>query len=187
MTLRVLVLAAVCALGLAQAQKHQYRSEVFGSIGYSSVSDDEGSLGGGVSGGGGVGLRLTPRFGIEFDFDTLRNRRTTSGGSLEFAGHGFLASGSGLLYFHRGRVQPYLALGAGVLHYTSENRFSGTTAVKRSGTGPAANVGLGALLFVTPHVSLRPDLRMIAGSAGGTQVIEGPVMFRMSFGLGYHW
>jgi hypothetical protein len=187
MTLRVLVLAAACAVGLAQGQEHQHRSEVFGSIGYSSVSDDEGSLGGGISGGGGAGLRLTPRFGIEFDFNTLRNRRTTSSNSLEFAGHGFLASGSGLLYLRRGSVQPYLALGAGVLHYTSENRFSATPAVRRPGTGAAVNARLGTLFFVTPHVSLRPDLRMIAGSAGGIQVIEGPVMFRLSFGLGYHW
>jgi hypothetical protein len=187
MSLRILVLGVVCFVGLMQAQESQYRSEVFGSIGYASVADDEGSLGGGISGGVGAGFRLTPRFGVEFDFDTLRNRRTTSGGSLEFAGHGYVASGSGVLYFRRGRVQPYLALGAGVLHYTSENGFSGTPAVKRSGTGAAAIAGLGALFFVSPHVSLRPDLRMIAGSAGGIQVIEGPVMLRISFGLGYHW
>ena len=187
MTLRILVLTAVCALGSAQGQEHQYRSEVFGSIGYSSVSDDEGSLGGGISGGFGAGLRLTPRFGIEFDFNTLRNRRTTSGNSLEFAGHGFLASGSGLLYLRSGRVQPYLALGAGVLHYINENRLSASPVAKRPGTGAALNAGLGTLFFVSPHVSLRPDLRLIAGSAGGTQVIEGPVMFRLSFGLGYHW
>jgi hypothetical protein len=187
MTLRLLILGAVCLVGLVQAQEYQNRSEVFGSIGYSSVSDDEGSLGGGISGGGGAGLRLTPRFGIEFDVNTLRNRRTTSGNSLEFVGHGFLASGSGLLYLRRGRVQPYLAFGVGVLHYTSDNRFSDAPRVSRSGTGVAANAGLGTLFFVTPHVSLRPDLRMIAGSAGSTQVIEGPVMLRTSFGLGYHW
>jgi hypothetical protein len=187
MSLRILVLGVVCFVGLTQAQESQYRSEVFGSIGYAIVADDEGSLGGGISGGGGAGLRLTPRFGVEFDFDTLRNRRTTSGGSLEFAGHGYVASGSGVLYFRRGRVQPYLTLGVGVLHYTSENRFFATPAVKHSGTGAAAIAGLGALFFVSPHVSMRPDLRLIAGSAGGIQVIEGPVMLRISFGLGYHW
>jgi hypothetical protein len=187
MTLRILVLTAVCAVGSVQGQEYQYRSEVFGSVGYSSVADDEGRLGGGVSGGGGAGLRLSSRFGVEFDLGTLRNRRAFSGNSVEFAGHGFLASGSGLLYLRRGRVQPYLALGVGVLHYTSDNRFPDAPRVSRSGTGVAANAGLGTLIFVSPHVSLRPDLRLIAGRAGSTQVIEGPVMLRISFGLGYHW
>jgi len=172
---------------LAQASEYHYRGEAFGSIGYVKVADDEGGLGGGISGGGGAGLRLTPRFGVEFEVNSLRNRTTFSGNSVEFAGSGFVASGSGLVFLRGGRVQPYLAFGVGALHYTSDNRFPDAPRVKRSGTGAAGNAGVGTLIFINPHISLRPDLRLIAGKAGGIEVIEGPVMLRASIGLGYHW
>ena len=173
-------LASAAALPAADLLKR----EVFGSIGLGRIYDDEGSLGQGLNGGGGFGYRVRPRFGVEAEINAFRTRREFSPAYPPYRAGGVLLMGNGLLYFARGTVQPYVLFGAGLLHYRNLSDFSGTAG--RSGNGLALNAGFGIRIFAAPRLSLRPEVRIYGGSAGGAA--EAPISdLRLSIGVAYHW
>lgn len=161
------------------------KKEVFGAIGIGKTYDDEGSLGSGVNVGGGFGYRLWSRIGVEVEVNAFRTRREFSSAYPPFQASGAHVMGSGLLYLSRGRGQAYLLFGGGLLHTRLESGF-GSVPVPRSANGFAVNLGGGMKIFVNPHVSLRPELRIYVGDSRGA--VEPPFGdIRFSMGVGYHW
>lgn len=174
--------------GVLRAQEYRYRSEIFGTLGYGRASDDEGSLGSGLNGGGGFGFRVSPKFGLELDVNGFRHERKTSPGLL-FRGSGVFVTGNALYHFGSGlgRAQPYVVVGAGVLHKRNTSSFDESPPLDVSGRGFAMNAGTGVKIFVNRRFSLRPEFRFFWGGAGGLPVVESPFsILRASLGVAYH-
>ena len=135
--------------------------------------------------GGGFGYRLSQRFAVEAEVNGFRTRRDFSSSFAPFQANGAHVMGSGLLYLSRGRAQAYLLLGGGLLHVHVKNGFGGVPAGK-SANGFAVNFGGGLKIYVSPHVSLRPELRIYSGAS--REAVEPPFSdIRISLGVGYHW
>jgi len=181
----VLGLFAISGLHLACAADGYLRNEIFGAVGIGAAYHDEGSLGSGLNGGGGFGYRLSRRFGLEAEVNAFRTTRDYSSLYPPFQASGVHAMGSGLLYLNRGRAQTYLIFGAGLMHVSNATGFAGAQPGS-STDGLAANVGAGIKIFVTEHLSLRPEFRIYAGNSRGA--VEPPLgVLRLSLGIGYHW
>ena len=170
---------ALLLLGLPLAAQQIPRTEVFGLIGLGKVYDDEGSLGSGPSGGGGIGYRLRKRLGVEGEVNFVRSSRDFGGGAPSFRHNGFHLMGNALAHFGPPRAQFYLLGGAGLAHVRnvqadiSESKFG-------------INFGLGMKIYASEHIYIRPDLR-IFGSGGG-QALESPfTVIRIGIGVGYSW
>jgi hypothetical protein len=154
------------------------RREIFGAVGVGFASDDEGSIGHGVNGGGGIGYRLTRRFGVEAEVNAFRARRSFGQPIPPFGADGAHLTANALVHFGGQRAQFYLVGGAGLLH---ARNLAGVSA-----NGFAIDVGGGLKLYATPHVFIRPDLRIFAGDAA--RAIEPPLSdLRVSIGIGYAW
>lgn len=173
----IVAISGLCLPGATPAFGQDFlKKEVFGVIGIGKTYDDEGSLGAGVNVAGGFGYRLWSRFGVEAEVNAFRTRRDFGSAYPPFRANGAHVMGSGLLYLSRGRGQAYLLLGGGLVR----------THVNRSANGVGFNFGGGMKIFVKPHLSLRPELRIYVGTRGG--VVETPfVDIRTSMGVGYHW
>ncbi len=126
--LRAFVVTAILPLFLSFSLASGDRSEkdVFIRAGYARLFriEDE-PQGDGPGLGAGVGLRLSPRVGIQLEFDTtLKSElRPAPCPTLECVGGAViglrtarLLSASGLFHFSEGVVQPYVAGGIGWLH-----------------------------------------------------------------------
>jgi hypothetical protein len=154
------------------------RREIFGTIGAGFASDDEGSIGRGINGGGGIGYRLTRRFGVEGEVNAFRARRSFGQPIPPFGATGAHVMGNALVHFGSPRAQFYLLGGAGLLH---ARNLAGV-----SSNGLAIDVGVGFKIYATPHIFIRPDVRIFAGDSG--RAIEPPLSdLRVSIGLGYAW
>ena len=116
-----------------------------------------------LNAGGGFGYRLSRRVAVEAEVNGFRTRRDFSSSFAPFQAQGAHVMGSGLLYLNRGRAQTYLLLGGGLLHVRVKNGF-GELPVGRSANGFAINFGGGLKIFVSPHFSLRPELRIYSGA-----------------------
>jgi hypothetical protein len=175
---RKVVLALILATVPVAAQ-WGFKREVFGAVGAGSTYDDEGSLGRGINGGGGIGYRLTPRLGFEAEVNAFRSKRDFGPPIAPFEHSGAHFMGNALLHVNRGRAQFYLIGGAGVLHIHN-------TGTNRSHNGLSIDLGLGIKIFVTPHVYIRPDARAYVGSGGSAA--ESPFSdLRIAAGAGYSW
>lgn len=162
------------------------KQEGFGFVGIGKSYDDEGSIGKGLSTGGGWGYRLSNRFGMEAEFNWFRTRREFSSMYPPYEGNGAYLNGSGLWYFTQGRAEGYLIGGAGWLHYQNEADFSGSS-VDRSGDGFGIHFGSGIKIHIQERLYVRPELRILIGKAG-SEAIESPLShLRLSMGLGYRW
>ena len=181
----VLGLFAISGLHLACAADGHFRNEVFGAVGIGQTYHDEGSLGSGLNGGGGFGYRLSRRFGLEAEVNAFRTTREFGSLYPPFQASGVHAMGNGLLYLNRGRAETYLIFGAGLMHVSNSTGFAGAQPGLAT-TGFAASLGAGIKIFVSEHLSLRPEFRIYAGDSRG--VVEPPLgVFRFSMGVGYHW
>ena len=181
----VLGLFAISGLLRAGAADGHLRNEVFGAVGVGATWHDEGSLGSGLTGGGGFGYRLSRRFGLEAEVNAFRTTRDYSPLYPPFQASGVHAMGNGLLYLNRGRAETYLICGAGLMHVSDSTGFAGSQPVS-SADGFAASLGAGIKIFVSEHLSLRPEFRIYAGDSRG--VVEPPLgVLRFSMGIGYHW
>ena len=161
------------------------KREVFGSIGWGLNYDDEGSIGSGITGGGGFGYRIWQRFGVEGEVNAFRSKREFASISPPFRMDGVRVMGNGLLYLNRGVAQSYLLFGGGLTHVRNKFNFAGVNA-KDSSTGASVAAGFGVRIFLTPHISLRPEFRLEAAPANGA--IEAPfTSIRFSTAIGYHW
>lgn len=161
------------------------KREVFGSLGYGYNYDDEGSIGRGISGGGGFGYRIWPRFGVEGEVNAFRSRREFAAPIPAFEANGLRLMGNGLIYLNRGPAQAYVLVGFGLLRLHNDVGFSGLR-LDRSSNGVNAGTGVGVKVFVNRRWSIRPEFRVDAGATNGT--IEAPFLsMRFQVGLGYHW
>lgn len=177
-------LAILTAAALPANAVNYAKAEVFGVVGIGRANDDEGGLGSGVNGGGGLGYRVFRRLGVEGEINAFRTKRTFSSAFPPYQASGVQMMGSGLLYLTTGPTQGYFLFGAGLVHARNTANFGGV--VDRSGTGFGVNLGGGVKAFLSEHISLRPEVRIYAGDPGG--VIEPPFgIFRVSMAVGYHW
>ncbi|MEO8598119.1 MAG: outer membrane beta-barrel protein [Candidatus Solibacter sp.] len=180
-TVGVILLAAVASAKAADF----LRNEIFGAAGIGKTYDDEGSLGSGLNGGCGYGYRFSRWLGVQAEVNAFRTKREFSPQFIPFQASGGHLMGSALLYLTRGSAQVYLIGGAGVLHTSVSSDFAGATS-NPSANGFAINFGGGVKAFVTPRVSIRPEVRVFAGNSHGA--IEPPFSdIRLSVGAGYHW
>lgn len=201
-----LVLLAVIAPLLTAsswAQNYAYKGEVFGSVAYGRLlRSDDLPLGGGANFGGGAGLRLGSKIGIEFEFNRMVNLKLRPAlcGTLECVGSALIGyrsvilfSANGLYHFSVSRIQPYVVGGIGVLHTEfadslSVSDESGTRAtisqIERRGNGLSISFGTGLKVFLTRKISLRPEFRLYFSTIMSSENLG---VSRASIGFGYHW
>jgi hypothetical protein len=194
---------AIVDCNSARAQSAEYKGEVFAKVGYGSLGDDEGSRGRGVVAGGGVGYRLTPHWGLEFEASRNSGRRETS--SFEMDGYALLVGGGVNYRFLPDRkFQPYLRLGLNYGHY--DGKFVSKAIIPPSGfptipesvrsgkqnfLGP--DFGLGFKIFTSERISIRPEFRFAALQGvhnydPARDILEQPLFAGwFSIGIGYHW
>jgi hypothetical protein len=185
------------------AQSGEYKGEVFAKAGYGSLGDDEGGRGRGLVAGGGLGYRLTPRWGAEFEVTRNAARRETS--SFVMDGYALLVGGGVNYHFlPEAKAQPYLRLGLSYGHYdgkfiskaiTAPPGFPGTPETVRSGKqnfiGP--DFGVGVKIFASERISIRPEFRFAALKGAHSfdparDILEQPLFAGwFSIGVGYHW
>lgn len=181
----------ICAAGLVFAiplfGEDYPRTEVFGWVGWGRWWDNQGSPVGGVNGGAGIGRRLLPQFAIEGEVNAFSGTRGFPGPASPYRARGVHIMGNGLLYaFRTERTQVFVLLGAGAAHSTTEINFVDYHNIL-SASGLVANAGMGMKIFIGKHVALRPEIRLIAGSAGSSAIEPFSAELRFSLGLGYHW
>jgi hypothetical protein len=167
-------LVLILCLARTASAESPYRLEAFGGIGAAHYLDIASTIFGGPGRGtspnygAGFGIRpfavdrgrLLRMLGGEFEVNATRSSVNGVKSTQSYF------TGSILLHASIGDVEPYFLLGGGV---------------SRSGeTYRAGNVGVGAKIFVTPRVSLRPEFR-----AFFTEYIGN--FGRASFAVGYHW
>ena len=76
---KIFVVLGWLTAGIGSVSGQEFlKREVFGNIGVGKTYDDEGSLGKGINGGGGIGYRLTDRFGVEAEVNGFRTKRVFS-------------------------------------------------------------------------------------------------------------
>jgi opacity protein-like surface antigen len=180
----------LCFLLLAPtvlAQNYASRGEVFGSIGGGKTYDDEGSLGSGFDVGGGVGFRLTPRFGVEGQINRLDYKRDFSSG-VRFEGTALFTTANVLYHFTTSQAQPYVIGGLGFVHHENRSRFPGDNSLPtRTSNGFAKNFGAGVKIFLNKKFSLRPEFRVFLGDTAGSGVEPPFSVGRGSVAFSYHW
>jgi hypothetical protein len=160
-----LLIAFACASG---AQENAYRVEAFGSAGFSDYWVIFGSPIHGFNFGGGVGVRpfssdrspFLRMLGFEFE---ANGTRATVGNETRIQSY---FTGNILFHATLGHVEPYLVLGAGGSH-AGETRLAGDT-------------GVGAKVFLSPRISLRPEFRVFSTEYLGS-------IIRGSMAVGVHW
>ena len=196
------LLAAIAPLltSSAWAQNYAYKGEVFGSAAYGRLFRIEDvPQGGGANFGGGVGLRLDSKTGIEMEFNRMVSLKLRpapcptlecDGSALVGVRSAVLFSANGLYHFSVSRVQPYVVGGIGVLHTERADSIgvgSGTrltiSQTEHRDNGLSVSFGAGLKVFLTPKVSLRPEFRLYTD----VKSRENLNIFRTSIGLGYHW
>ena len=161
----VIMLIVFCAVA-GNAQTASPPAEVFGDIGAARY-ENWGSHGLRVSFGGGVGIRpfterdgFLRRLGLQFDVLKMDIRGNTRSQNL------IVYSGNAVVHFSRLRsAEPYIVFGGGAEHYERNNSL-------------ALDFAGGYKIFLNPHLTLRPEARM---------VLADYLIARFSIGLGYHW
>jgi opacity protein-like surface antigen len=171
--------ALLCLLLALPLLAQQKRVDVFGLIGVGATYDDEGSLGRGVSGAGGIGYRLTKRFGVEGEINAFQSKRDFGQPVPPFQHSGAHVMANALAHFGPSRAQFYLLGGVGLLHVKNKS-------TDRSDNGFNVGFGAGFKFFATDHIYIRPDVRIFGGST--SQAVESPFsMLRIAVGVGYSW
>jgi opacity protein-like surface antigen len=169
------------------AQDYTSRGEVFGSIGGGKTYDDEGSLGKGLDIGGGVGFRLTPRFGVEGQVNRIDYQRDFDSG-VRFEGTAVFTTANVVYHFSTSRAQPYVVGGVGFVHHENRSQFPGDDFLpKRTANGFATNFGAGVKIFLSKNFSLRPEVRVLIGKPEGNGVEQPFSVGRASLAFSYHW
>src|SRR5215211_3225360 len=100
----------ICLLAFAPAvfaQDFTPKGEVFGNVGAGKAYDDEGGIGNGLDFGGGIGYRITPKFGVEGYVNSIRHKREFGNGVV-FEGTGTFVSANAIYHFSTAKVQPYV-------------------------------------------------------------------------------
>jgi hypothetical protein len=185
---------------LAQAESR--KKELFGTLGYGKLYEDEGSLGSGGIFGGGIGYRITGRSQVNFEFSVHNNERADN--RLFFSeGTTYITGGSYQYHFASGKVQPYIEVGAGWAHFDGMKGWRGYDLPGNEGSVPEYSykgkqdmwywtIGGGIRFFLNDSLSVSPEVRWLTGGGGsyqpGKDVIEPPLMiFWGGASVGYHF
>ncbi len=167
------------------------RISVFGGIGYNSQWDDESRLGQSYAASGGVGYRLTSRLWVEGLVNRLEHRRdlvyfavTNDAAGNPIAtpapatlrGSATYLMGQVRYLFSTSRVQPYVAGGLGVMHYSGNGWGAVFPAVEgqpRAASGVSttsrAMSGSGGLdIRLTGRTTIGPYVGVLLSNAGET-------------------
>lgn len=156
----LLVGAGYCAAG-----EPERRTEIFGTLGFCKVWDDESDIGNGFNGGGGIEFRLHRHVGVLFEADYAGVSRTFPQSGVRFSGNNTILSGDAHFYFGSSRIQPYLLAGLGVAHLSETNTFSveeGQQTFTTVSNTTVLQFGGGVRFMATPRISVRPELRFSA-------------------------
>lgn len=174
------LLAPASAVG----QDSLTRVEVFGGAGVSRVGGDEGSLGIGPYLVGGFGFRFAARVSVEVDVMRAQHERTIAGGPLKGAATG--GFGDFVYHFSEGPTQVFVMGSAGFLRSTTTHTYSPSGGAAVTFTSQDTNVawggGTGVKIFLKPHLSLRPQFRLVFSEATGVMGL-----MATSVAMGYHW
>jgi opacity protein-like surface antigen len=173
----------------ALAQGMERRGEVFGSLGGGKAYEDEGLRGNGLTIGGGVGYRLTPRVGIEAQINGMSYERNFSSG-VRFEGTVVLTTANLLYHFSTSRVQPYVFGGIGHSYDRRDSQFPGDSLpFKGTAQGFAINFGAGVKIFLNKKYSLRPEWAFGGGTneGVGTGFEQSIALGRASVAFTYHF
>jgi hypothetical protein len=113
----LVILAILAASGTAHAQTAAGRASIFGIAAAGTFGDDEGNLGGGFVGGGGLGIDLSRSVRLEVAVTTTHHEQI---GSITWEGRPTVATGRMLWHFARpsSRVRAFAGAGLGFGHYS---------------------------------------------------------------------
>jgi Outer membrane protein beta-barrel domain len=174
---------AVMAYAVPVAGQDRHRAEVFAGGGVSRMGGDEGSLGSGPSVVAGFGYRVTSRLALEIDLTRAQHDRNIAGGPLEGTATGVF--GNLLYHFGEGRTQVFVAGSVGMLNSDITHTYpaaGGTQTITSDENDFAWGGGGGVKVFLTPHVSLRPQFRIVFSEQTG---VMGQAT--ASVAVGFHW
>lgn len=158
-----------------------HRFEAFAMVGTGSWNFNDPN--GGWMLGGGIVFRPYPKAGFEINIRHLKTalERHYDQDFRSFEQYGQMVTASVHYYFSQQRYQPYVSLGGGYAgsHAKGSYRsgeYEGSYEFDESSFVIEAGSGLD--IFLTRQFSIRPDARMLVGSASS---IQGSV------NLSYHW
>lgn len=177
----LLVFLFVLSIEVTQGQVPE-GGEIFGTIGYGRLGDDEGTLGDGLSFGGGIGYPIFSRVGVELAVDAMNYSRGFGTGA-RFEGETLTLFGNVLYHFPGGNVRPYVLGGAGLLHSTRRSEFRFEGGVERfefTDDRWAGNFGAGVKIAISQRIALRPEFRLLIGK-GFMNILQG------STSVVYYW
>jgi len=184
---KLLIICFFLTVPTAFAQTASPRGEVFGSVGGGRAYDDEGNIGSGIDFGGGVGFRITPKFGIEGQVNRMIYERGFSSGVL-FKGSAVFTTANVIYHFSKEQAQPYVIAGVGFVHHENRSQFPVEPfTIKGSTNGFAFDFGAGIRIFINKQFSLRPEFRVFIGDAAGSGVESPFSVMRGSLAFSYHW
>lgn len=179
-------------------QYNRFSPTVFGRVGWARLTDDEGSLGDGMTVGVGVMMPIWNRVAIQLAYDRHDHRRDLESGAppgIVFSGGGFtgteqLVTAKGLFFFREeAAVRPYAGIGIGFLDSKRVSEFPtfvrqpGNIVVPRPSevfryhtTGAGLGFSAGVDARVTRRLSLLGDLTLDLSQAealGSTRLTVG--------------
>jgi hypothetical protein len=171
------------AYAIPVAGQDRRRAEVFVGGGVSRMGGDEGSLGGGPSVVAGFGYHVTSRLSLEIDSTQAQHDRSIAGGPFEGTATGVF--GDLLYHFGEGRTQIFVVGSVGMLNADITHTYpavGGTETIMKVESDFAWGGGGGVKVFLTPHVSLRPQFRIVFSEQTG---VMGQATG--SVAVGFHW
>ena len=180
-----------------RAQDFLFKGEVFGKIGAAWPNDVMDGLGRGFVFGGGAGCMISDRWEIVAEVQSQRNDLELGPGRFFYEGELLTIGGNFQYHFSKSRLQPYLRLGLNYARFegargfrADDNNPETVTAGKQAFWRP--DVGFGCIIFVSKHVSIKPEARLYLGGLPDYDPSWDPVnpgLFRTEFGIGigYHW
>lgn len=153
--------------------------EVYGSIGVSNWDTSQNA----TILGGGVVFRPYPKAGFEVGYKHfgLTEEYRNDPYYDKFERDGTIVTGSVHYYFLQQRVQPYVLLGGGYMGVKTKSLYREPgyeQSREYTDSSVMLEVGTGVDIFLTTHLSLRPDARVLVGPDG---LVQG------SINVCYHW
>jgi len=131
---------------------------IYGSIGGGKTWDDEGSIGQGMSAGGGVEWRFRPKWSVGADVERLGHDRETAG--LNASGHTVFASANIAYRFVAHGVTPYVGGGFGAAFHKGETHFGAGAPTPHSSTSPMEYGTVGVEIPIGDRFAVSPEFRI---------------------------
>ena len=131
---------------------------IYGSIGGGKTWDDEGSIGNGLSAGGGVEWRFRPKWSVGADVERLEHERQTAG--INASGRTIFASANIAYRFAARGVSPYVGGGFGGAFHDGETHFGGAAPTPRSSASTMEYGMVGVEIPIGDRFAVSPEFRI---------------------------